>query len=165
VEKYLPGAEGVVGSAVGEVEDFFSGLGRRLQAEDCGALSVADCQQLEAQQREYATKLSAARKMVATAGGLAELNSKLLLPAGGAIDPADLARLDTSFLQLDLLDDTAYVQGLAAAAAAAGADATKYQTEVKHVGSLIRAKLGQMRGFYQVGAASWPAAPWPWRRD
>ena len=86
-------------------------------------------------------------------GALAELNSKLLLPAGDAIDPAALAKLDLSFLDLDLLDDSAFVPG-----GAGGGDAAEFQTEQRKVASLLRAKLDQMRAFHQVAA---PRAPSP----
>ena len=82
-------------------------------------------------------------------GALAELNSKLLLPEGDAIDPAALAKLDLSFLDLDLLEDAAFAPG-----GAGGGDAAEFRTEQRKVASLLRAKLDQMRAFNQVAAAA-----------
>eukprot|EP01043_Picozoa_sp_COSAG02_P062107 COSAG02_NODE_8490_length_2552_cov_1.863025_1_plen_685_part_10 len=83
-----------------------SWLGRRLQ-ESCGSLDPTSCQQMQQQLTQLQGKLQAAKRLISTVSSLAALNTQLLGPDN--IDPAALAKLDMSFLDLDMLNDQVLV--------------------------------------------------------
>lgn len=79
--------------------------------------------------------------------GLAELNSKILLDDDVQIEAAEIAKLDMSFLDLDLLNDQALGDMLGAAM---GASAVTFWGEMRQLVSLIRSKLQQMRAYHEA---------------
>ena len=118
-------------------------LGRRLQ-DGCGDMDPAACQQMHQATETLRNKLSAAKGMLDTATALGELNTKLLGP--DAIDTAALARIDMTFLDLNLLEDDVLVNSFQAAA---GTGAT-VESDVRQLVTLIRTKLEQTRSYYQA---------------
>ena len=108
-------------------------------------MDPAACQQMQQQLAGLQDKLTAAKKLISTVSSLAALNTQLLAPDD--IDPAALAKLDMSFLDLDLLNDQVLVDAFGSAL---GANAATYETEVRQVVTLIRSKLEQTRAYYQA---------------
>eukprot|EP01045_Picozoa_sp_COSAG04_P014873 COSAG04_NODE_1138_length_8106_cov_4.244036_6_plen_829_part_00 len=121
-----------------------SWFGRRLQ-DGCGDMDPATCQQMQDQRTRLQNKLRSAKRLIATVSTLATLNTQL--PSQDEIDPATLAKLDMSFLDLDMLDDQVLVDIFSAAL---GDAAATYETEVRQLVTLIRSKLEQTRSYYEA---------------
>jgi hypothetical protein len=150
----VPVAEGV--QAVAEIASYglsvveegwntvSSWFGRRLQ-QACEDLDQAACQQMQQRVSDLQDKLQSARRLIATASSLATLNIQLLGP--DEIDPAALAKLEMSFLDLDMPYDQVLVDTFGSAL---GDRAATYETEVRQVVTLIRSKLEQIRAYYQA---------------
>jgi hypothetical protein len=132
--------EAPISKAYGWLKDH---LGRRrLQGDDCnGKLPSVACQQL----MRVRQKLEAVRGLVATMTSLAEINTKLL--SSDKIDVAKLAKLDMSFLDLDLLNDQVLVDSFRHAF---GANFAHFELDIKQLVTLIRSKLDQIRSFYKA---------------
>ena len=131
----------VVDDAWDSVSSWF---GRRLQ-QACGDLDPAACQQMQQRVTDLQEKLQSARRLIATASSLASLNIQLL--GTDEIDPAAVAKLEMSFLDLDMLNDQVLVDTFGSAL---GDSAATYETEVRQVVTLIRSKLEQTRAYYQA---------------
>ena len=112
-----------------------SWFGRRLQ-QSCGDLDPAACQQMQQRVSALQDKLQSARRLIATASSLAALNVQLLGP--DEIDPSAVAKLEMSFLDLDMLNEQVLVDTFSSAL---GDTAATYETEVRQVVTLIRSKL------------------------
>ena len=131
-------------SVVNEAWDSVSSwFGRRLQS--CGDMDPAACQAMQQRITALQDKIQSAKQLIATAASLAALNTQLL--GTDEIDPASLAKLDMSFLDLDMLNDQVLVDTFGAAL---GDTAATYETEVRQVVTLIRSKLEQTRAYYQA---------------
>ena len=124
-----------------------SWFGRRLQ-QSCGDLDPAACQQMQQRVSALQDKLQSARRLIATASSLAALNVQLLGP--DEIDPSAVAKLEMSFLDLDMLNEQVLVDTFSAAL---GDTAATYETEVRQVVTLIRSKLEQTRAYYQAAVS------------
>eukprot|EP01045_Picozoa_sp_COSAG04_P012208 COSAG04_NODE_814_length_10091_cov_7.591873_9_plen_1027_part_00 len=131
----------VVDDAWDSVSSWF---GRRLQ-DGCGDMDPATCQQMQDQRTRLQDKLRSAKRLIATVSTLATLNTQLL--SQDEIDSASLAKLDMSFLDLDLLNDQVLVDSFSAAL---GDAAATYETEVRQLVTLIRSKLEQTRSYYEA---------------
>eukprot|EP01043_Picozoa_sp_COSAG02_P005432 COSAG02_NODE_147_length_33939_cov_6.689539_7_plen_1476_part_00 len=131
-------------SVVDEAWDAVSSwFGRRLQA--CGDMDPAECQAMQQRITALQDKMQAAKRLVATASSLAALNTQLLAP--DEIDHAALAKLDMSFLDVELLNDQVLVDAFESAL---GSSAATYETELRQLTTLTRSKLEQMRAYYMA---------------
>ena len=124
-----------------------SWFGRRLQS-DCAGLDARACQELQERHAALQEKLQGARQLLATASSLAALNTQLL--SDEDIDSSAIAKLDMSFLDLDLLNDQALVDCFRHAL---GSSAAEYETELRQVVTLLRSKLEQTRSYYQAAVS------------
>ena len=127
------------------LDSFGSWIGRRLQEEcESGGGDVVLCQRMQ----QLQAKLQAAKGLISTMASLAALNTQLV--ADEEISPAALAKLDMSFLDVNMLNDEVLANSFSSAV---GAGAWMFETEVRHVVTLIRSKLEQMRAYYQAALA------------
>lgn len=124
-----------------------SWFGRRLQS-DCEGSDRQACQQLQEQQAALQEKLQGAKQLLATASSLAALNTQLL--SDEDIDSSSIAKLDMSFLDLELLNDQALADCFRLTL---GARAAEYEAELRQVVTLLRSKLEQTRSYYQAAVS------------
>lgn len=129
-------------SVVEEAWDTVSSwFGRRMQ--DCGDLDVADCTRMQARIQQLQAQLDASRRLVHTMAALSELNTAIITQA--EIDPVELAKVDMSFLDADLLSDQVLASQMSDAL---GDGAGSFSEEMRELATLVHSKLEQLKAFY-----------------
>jgi hypothetical protein len=119
-------------------------LGRRL-AEGCPPGARPNCHATLQRIQNLEKKLNAAQGLISTATSLAVLSSQLTDPSSST-SPVTLAKLDMSFLDLDMLNDEVLSNALLGAAG----DSSNYRVEVRQLVTLIRTKLEQIRAYNEA---------------
>jgi hypothetical protein len=159
----LPGPAGVIQAGLSAVETAADVVKDVAEAAAC-ALAVAEeveaardenpesqsSEELQRQFRDLNTKKEATKQMVGTVAELASLSTRLLTDP--EIDPASIARIDMSFMKLDLLTDDALSRMLSAAIPAdqLSAGDYSYEGDIPQLTILIRSKLDQTRAYYEA---------------
>jgi hypothetical protein len=119
-------------------------FGRRLD-EGCPPGTGQDCHATLQRIQALEQKINSAQGLISTATSLAVLSSQLTDPSSSA-SPITLAKLDMSFLDLDMLNDEVLSNALLGAAGTG----SNYRVEVRQLVTLIRAKLEQIRAYNEA---------------